>query len=173
MKHVNKCRHPLFSNIILMRSVLWLLHREWFFHLSHEVLNPMYCLFEYANNNNYSLQINPASSINPDHLMYFMFIGRVVAMVSELCFCFVIFSTCVSNLIKLYKFNKIHKSIYIYIYIYVCVCVCVYIYIYIYVCVCVYIYIYIYIHTHTHIHSQMSKMYPWKQYSYNCIPIDP
>lgn len=54
--------------------------REWFFHLSHEVLNPMYCLFEYANNNNYSLQINPASSINPDHLMYFMFIGRVVAM---------------------------------------------------------------------------------------------
>jgi len=54
--------------------------REWFFHLSHEVLNPMYCLFEYANNNNYSLQINPASSINPDHLMYFRFIGRVVAM---------------------------------------------------------------------------------------------
>ncbi|KAG7160969.1 E3 ubiquitin-protein ligase Su(dx)-like [Homarus americanus] len=35
--------------------------REWFFQLSHEVLNPMYCLFEYANKNNYSLQINPAS----------------------------------------------------------------------------------------------------------------
>lgn len=56
------------------------LAREWFFHLSHEVLNPMYCLFEYANNNNYSLQINPASSINPDHLMYFKFIGRFIAM---------------------------------------------------------------------------------------------
>ncbi|XP_074644434.1 E3 ubiquitin-protein ligase Su(dx)-like [Tubulanus polymorphus] len=54
--------------------------REWFFHLSHDVLNPMYCLFEYANNNNYSLQINPASSINPDHLMYFRFIGRFIAM---------------------------------------------------------------------------------------------
>ena len=27
--------------------------REWFFLLSHEVLNPMYCLFEYANKNNY------------------------------------------------------------------------------------------------------------------------
>ncbi|EDO49328.1 predicted protein [Nematostella vectensis] len=54
--------------------------REWFFLLSHEVLNPMYCLFEYANKNNYSLQINAASSVNPDHLMYFKFIGRFIAM---------------------------------------------------------------------------------------------
>ncbi|CAF1011549.1 unnamed protein product [Rotaria sordida] len=54
--------------------------REWFFRLSHEVLNPMYCLFEYANKNNYYLQINPASSINPEHLTYFRFIGRFVAM---------------------------------------------------------------------------------------------
>jgi hypothetical protein len=50
--------------------------REWFFTVSHEVLNPMYCLFEYANKNNYSLQINPASYVNPDHLHYFKFIGR-------------------------------------------------------------------------------------------------
>lgn len=56
--------------------------REWFFLLSHEVLNPMYCLFEYAGKNNYCLQINPASSINPDHLTYFRFIGRFIAMVS-------------------------------------------------------------------------------------------
>lgn len=56
--------------------------REWFFLLSHEVLNPMYCLFEYANKNNYSLQINPASYVNPDHLLYFKFIGRFIAMVS-------------------------------------------------------------------------------------------
>lgn len=55
--------------------------REWFFLLSHEVLNPMYCLFEYAGKNNYSLQINPASSVNPDHLLYFRFIGRFIAMV--------------------------------------------------------------------------------------------
>lgn len=54
--------------------------REWFFLLSHEVLNPMYCLFEYADKNNYSLQINPASSINPDHLHYFKFVGRFIAM---------------------------------------------------------------------------------------------
>lgn len=64
--------------------VLWLC-REWFFLLSHEVLNPMYCLFEYAGKNNYCLQINPASSINPDHLTYFRFIGRFIAMVSS-CF---------------------------------------------------------------------------------------
>ena len=62
--------------------------REWFFLLSHEVLNPMYCLFEYAGKDNYCLQINPASYINPDHLKYFRFIGRFIAMVSasgELC----------------------------------------------------------------------------------------
>lgn len=56
--------------------------REWFFLLSHEVLNPMYCLFEYAGKDNYCLQINPASYINPDHLKYFRFIGRFIAMVS-------------------------------------------------------------------------------------------
>lgn len=56
--------------------------REWFFLLSHEVLNPMYCLFEYAGKDNYCLQINPASDINPDHLKYFKFIGRFIAMVS-------------------------------------------------------------------------------------------
>lgn len=60
--------------------------REWFFLLSHEVLNPMYCLFEYANKSNYSLQINPASYVNPDHLQYFKFIGRFIAMVYNQCF---------------------------------------------------------------------------------------
>lgn len=60
--------------------------REWFFLLSHEVLNPMYCLFEYAGKDNYCLQINPASYINPDHLKYFKFIGRFIAMVSYIMF---------------------------------------------------------------------------------------
>lgn len=67
------------GSITLLFSVFS--HREWFFLLSHEVLNPMYCLFEYAGKNNYCLQINPASSINPDHLTYFRFIGRFIAMV--------------------------------------------------------------------------------------------
>ncbi|MBN3317057.1 WWP1 ligase, partial [Atractosteus spatula] len=57
---------------------------RWFFLLSHEVLNPMYCLFEYAGKSNYCLQINPASTINPDHLSYFCFIGRFIAMASAL-----------------------------------------------------------------------------------------
>lgn len=68
--------------ILCMMWCVLLLCREWFFLLSHEVLNPMYCLFEYAGKNNYCLQINPASSINPDHLTYFRFIGRFIAMVS-------------------------------------------------------------------------------------------
>ena len=54
--------------------------REWFFKLSREVLNPMWCLFQYANDTNYALQINPHSSINPDHLKYFRFIGRFIAL---------------------------------------------------------------------------------------------
>ncbi|RWS19712.1 E3 ubiquitin-protein ligase Su(dx)-like protein, partial [Leptotrombidium deliense] len=40
----------------------------------------MYCLFEYASKSNYSLQINVASSVNPDHLLYFRFFGRFIAM---------------------------------------------------------------------------------------------
>ena len=54
--------------------------REWFFTLSHQMLNPMYCLFEYAGNSNYALEINPASGVNPEHLTYFRFVGRVIAM---------------------------------------------------------------------------------------------
>lgn len=60
--------------------------REWFFQLSHQMLNPMYCLFEYAGEHNYMLQINPASSVNPEHLTYFRFVGRIIAMVRGSCF---------------------------------------------------------------------------------------
>ena len=56
--------------------------REWFFNLSHQMLNPMYCLFEYAGDHNYTLQVNPASGVNPEHLTYFKFVGRIIAMVS-------------------------------------------------------------------------------------------
>ncbi|KAF8903115.1 hypothetical protein CPB84DRAFT_1814748 [Gymnopilus junonius] len=54
--------------------------REWFFLLSHEVFNPSYGLFEYSTHDNYTLQINPASGINPDHLSYFKFIGRCLGL---------------------------------------------------------------------------------------------
>jgi E3 ubiquitin-protein ligase NEDD4 len=54
--------------------------REFFYLLSHEMFNPFYCLFEYSAHDNYTLQINPHSSINPEHLNYFKFIGRVVGL---------------------------------------------------------------------------------------------
>ncbi|KAG1585007.1 hypothetical protein G6F48_007537 [Rhizopus delemar] len=54
--------------------------REFFFLLSHEMFNPVYCLFEYSAHDNYTLQINPHSGINPEHLNYFRFIGRVVGL---------------------------------------------------------------------------------------------
>ncbi|KAG0308263.1 E3 ubiquitin-protein ligase pub1, partial [Dissophora globulifera] len=56
------------------------LSREFFFLLSHEMFNPFYGLFEYSAHDNYTLQINPHSGINPEHLNYFKFIGRVVGL---------------------------------------------------------------------------------------------
>ncbi|KAL1923673.1 uncharacterized protein VTP21DRAFT_8653 [Calcarisporiella thermophila] len=54
--------------------------REFFFLLSHEMFNPFYGLFEYSAHDNYTLQINPHSGINPEHLNYFKFIGRCVGL---------------------------------------------------------------------------------------------
>ncbi|KAG0189331.1 hypothetical protein DFQ28_003532 [Apophysomyces sp. BC1034] len=56
------------------------LSREFFFLLSHEMFNPFYCLFEYSAHDNYTLQINSHSGINPEHLNYFKFIGRVLGL---------------------------------------------------------------------------------------------
>ncbi|XP_064390483.1 E3 ubiquitin-protein ligase NEDD4-like [Halichondria panicea] len=55
--------------------------REWFFLLSHEMFNPYYGLFEYSASDNYTLQVNPDSGLcNENHLDYFRFTGRVLAM---------------------------------------------------------------------------------------------
>lgn len=54
--------------------------REFFQQLSHEMFNPVYCLFKYASSDNYTLQINPDSDVNPEHLSYFKFIGRTVGL---------------------------------------------------------------------------------------------
>ncbi|CAI4221682.1 unnamed protein product [Auanema sp. JU1783] len=55
--------------------------REWFFLLSHEIFNPYYGLFEYSATDNYTLQINPHSAAcNPDHLSYYLFIGKIMGM---------------------------------------------------------------------------------------------
>ncbi|GAA5983399.1 hypothetical protein JCM5350_007636 [Sporobolomyces pararoseus] len=56
------------------------LSREFFFLLSHAVFDPSYCLFEPTEKGNYTLQINPNSGINPEHLDYFQFVGRAVGL---------------------------------------------------------------------------------------------
>lgn len=43
------------------------------------MLNPYYGLFQHSSGD-YLLEINPNSSINPDHLSYFRFIGRVLGL---------------------------------------------------------------------------------------------
>jgi len=44
------------------------------------MFDPQYCLFEFSAQDSYTLQINPMSDVNPEHLNYFMFIGRVIGM---------------------------------------------------------------------------------------------
>lgn len=56
------------------------LQREWLYLLSHEVFDPSHCLFEYCNENVYTLQVNKNSGINEQHLSYFRFIGRILAI---------------------------------------------------------------------------------------------
>ena len=53
--------------------------REWLYLLSHSMLDPTYGLFEYSEGN-YNLEINPNSGINPAHLSYFTFIGKVIGI---------------------------------------------------------------------------------------------
>lgn len=54
--------------------------REWFFLISHEIFDPSYGLFQYSAHDNYTLQINWMSGINPEHLTYFKFIGRIMGL---------------------------------------------------------------------------------------------
>lgn len=42
------------------------------------MFSPIYSLFEYSADGKYTLQICPRSDINPEHLDYFRFVGRVV-----------------------------------------------------------------------------------------------
>ena len=52
--------------------------REWFDEVSAELFNPDNALFLRCNDG--TLQPNPASAINQDHLSYFRFAGRVIAL---------------------------------------------------------------------------------------------
>ncbi|CAG0905678.1 unnamed protein product [Cyprideis torosa] len=54
--------------------------REWLHLLSRQMLNPAYGLFQYAREDIYTLQIHPDSGVNPEHLSYFHFVGRVLGL---------------------------------------------------------------------------------------------
>ena len=53
--------------------------REWFSLLSNEILNPEYCLFTQSADG-CTFQPCSNSSINPDHLSYFKFAGRILGL---------------------------------------------------------------------------------------------
>eukprot|EP00833_Pecoramyces_ruminatium_P008659 jgi/Orpsp1_1/1182691/evm.model.c7180000082261.1 len=54
--------------------------RDLFYHFSKEIGNPSYTLFQYTHDDSYELEINPNSGIEPDHLKYFRFIGRMIGL---------------------------------------------------------------------------------------------
>ena len=54
--------------------------REWYYKLSHEMMNPMYALFKDSNIGSETYQPNPISgTANHNHLSYFEFCGRICA----------------------------------------------------------------------------------------------
>ncbi|CAK9787037.1 hypothetical protein CC85DRAFT_263373 [Cutaneotrichosporon oleaginosum] len=52
--------------------------REWYHVLAQQIFDPDYALFEPCAADNQTYQPNKHSSINPDHLSYFKFVGRVI-----------------------------------------------------------------------------------------------
>jgi E3 ubiquitin-protein ligase NEDD4 len=68
------------GSLFAIHIIIVSLRREWFFLLSHEIFDPSYGLFEYSTHDNYTLQINNSSGINPDHLSYFKFTGRCLGL---------------------------------------------------------------------------------------------
>jgi E3 ubiquitin-protein ligase HUWE1 len=52
--------------------------REWFLMMSRQIFNPNYALFRPSSINSNVFQPNPLSSLNPDHLAFFEFVGRFI-----------------------------------------------------------------------------------------------
>ncbi|PVV05437.1 hypothetical protein BB560_000042 [Smittium megazygosporum] len=52
--------------------------REWFQVLARQMFNPDYALFLPSASDRITYQPNPQSQVNPDHLLYFKFVGRVI-----------------------------------------------------------------------------------------------
>lgn len=61
------------------------LTKEWFTLVIKELFNPNFALFILSENNSY--QPNPSSGINPDHIEYFKFAGKLIAraLIQEQC----------------------------------------------------------------------------------------
>ncbi|XP_024228054.1 E3 ubiquitin-protein ligase HECW2 isoform X2 [Bombus impatiens] len=54
--------------------------REFFFHLSRELFNPYYGLFEYSANDTYTVQVSPMSAFVDNYHDWFRFSGRVLGL---------------------------------------------------------------------------------------------
>ncbi|GAA5837803.1 hypothetical protein JCM9279_006865 [Rhodotorula babjevae] len=95
--------------------------REFFFMLSHEIFNPSYCLFEPTEKTSYTLQVNPNSGVNEDHLSYFQFVGRCVGLAIfhrrflDVHFSTAIYKTCLGRTIGLEDMavidSQMHQSL--------------------------------------------------------------
>lgn len=48
--------------------------------ISREIFNPDYALFTVSPGDRVTYTINPSSHCNPNHLLYFKFVGRLIGM---------------------------------------------------------------------------------------------
>ena len=62
--------------------------REWLHLLSQQMLNPYYGLFCYSREDNYTLHINPDSSVNPVRVLYYLFHVHVFSYYNFFDVCF-------------------------------------------------------------------------------------
>lgn len=53
--------------------------REWYLIISREIFNPNYALFTTTPGDKTTYMPNSSSHVNPDHLNYFKFVGRIIA----------------------------------------------------------------------------------------------
>ncbi|KAK5175702.1 E3 ubiquitin-protein ligase tom1 [Saxophila tyrrhenica] len=53
--------------------------REWFAAMARQMFNPDYALFNPVASDRTTFHPNPVSEVNPDHLTFFKFIGRIIA----------------------------------------------------------------------------------------------
>ena len=74
--------------------------REWLHLLSQQMLNPYYGLFCYSREDNYTLHINPDSSVNPVRVLYYLFHVHVFSYYNFFDVCFF----CLMCLLDFWKF---------------------------------------------------------------------